>query len=307
MTPIISALAPIFLLILMGYVVQRRGLLPEAFWAPAERLTYYLFFPALLVQNAARAGLADARYLPMVAALTLGVLIIAGVVILLRPRFGLDGPAFSSVFQGSFRPNTYVAVGAAVALFGEAGLTLIAVCIVVAVPLVNLLGAVGLVRYAGPGSTRPGWRQVIGPVARNPLILACILGALLNVGDVDIPPVISPLLDILGRAALPVGLMAVGAGLQFTAVRPAWRVVAATTAIKLVALPVVIYLLSLAFGVGGLKATVLVMYGTMPGSAVSYVMTRQMGGDGPLMAAIIATTTLAAMAAMPVALVLVSP
>ena len=72
----------------------------------------------------------------------------------------------------------------------------------------------------------------------------------------------------------------------------------------MVALPAVIYLLSKAFGVGGLNATVLVMYGTMPGSAVSYVMTRQMGGDGPLMAAIIATTTLAAMVAMPVALVL---
>jgi len=304
MIQIIIALAPIFLLILMGYAIQRKKLVPEAFWAPAERMTYYVFFPALLVKNAAQAGFADAEYVPMVGALAAAILIIAGTVVLFRSRFGLDGPAFSSVFQGSFRPNTYVAVGAAVALFGDEGLTLIAVCIVAAVPLVNFLGAVGLVRYAASAAGTPGWRQTIGPVARNPLILACVVGALLNAGNISIPPVIAPLLDILGRAALPVGLMAVGAGLDFTAVRPFWPVVAATTAIKLIVLPVVIFLLCLMFGVGGLPATVLVMYGTMPGSAVSYVMTRQMGGDGPLMAAIIATTTLSAMGVMPVALML---
>ena len=56
MTDILSALAPVFLLIGLGFALKRLELVPEAFWAPAERLTFYLFFPALLVTNTAGAG-----------------------------------------------------------------------------------------------------------------------------------------------------------------------------------------------------------------------------------------------------------
>jgi predicted permease len=81
-------------------------------------------------------------------------------------------------------------------------------------------------------------------------------------------------------------------------------VVALATGLKLVVLPALVFVLLLVFGVGGLAAAVCITYATLPGSAASYVMARQMGGDGPLMAAIIAATTLAAMVAMPLGLLL---
>ena len=299
MMHILSALAPVFLLIGLGFALKRLQLVPDAFWAPAERLTFYLFFPALLVANTAGAGTIGAEALPMAAALVIGVLIVAGMVYALRPRLGLDGPGFTSVFQGSFRPNTYVGIGAAYALFGEEGLTLMAIAVVAVVPLVNLFAVLALVRHGAPPGRAFRWRQAIGPAATIPIILACLLGVGLNLGNVGLPQLLAPLLDILGRAALPVGLMAVGAGLELAAAREHGRFVAMTTAIKLGVLPLATLILCLVIGVDGQAATVSVMYASLPGSATSYVMARQMGGDSALMSGIITATTIAAMAALP--------
>ena len=123
-------------LIGLGFALKGLKLVPDTFWAPAEKLTFYLFFPALLVANIAGAGTIGVEALPMAAAVIIGVVLVAGTVSALRPRLGLDGPGFTSVFQGSFRPNTYVGIGAAYALYGEAGLALMAIAVVAVVPLV---------------------------------------------------------------------------------------------------------------------------------------------------------------------------
>lgn len=299
MTDILSALAPVFGLIGLGFALKGLKMVPDTFWAPAEKLTFYLFFPALLVANIAGTGTIGAEALPMAAALIIGVVLVAGTVSALRPRLGLDGPGFTSVFQGSFRPNTYVGIGAAYALFGEAGLALMAIAVVAVVPLVNVLAVFTLVRHGAAAGQAFRWRQAIGPAATNPIILACLLGLGLNLGEVGLPRLLAPLLDILGSAALPVGLMAVGAGLDLGAARKYGRTVAMTTAIKLGVLPLATVVLCVAFGVAGQAATISVMYASLPGSATSYVMARQMGGNATLMAGIITATTIAAMAALP--------
>ncbi|MHA1598381.1 MAG: AEC family transporter [Alphaproteobacteria bacterium] len=305
MTEILTALVPIFALIALGHVMKRRDLVGDAFWPPAEKITFFVFFPALLLANTAKADFASIDDLaPMVIAATIGVLGISAVTVWLRPRFAIDGPAFTSVFQGTIRPNVYLGIAASVALFGDAGLTLVSVCVAVLVPLVNVVSVIVLVRHASPGDTVPGWGQAIRPIARNPLILACAGGALLNVSGIGLPPVIGPFLEILGRAALPIGLLAVGAGLNLAAMRGVGRLVTLTSVIKLVALPGLTWVTCLALGVGGLAMTVSVLYAALPNSATSYVLARQMGGDTELLAGIITATTLAAMLTMPVVVIL---
>ncbi len=304
MIPIFSALTPVFLLIALGHVIRRRTLVADAFWVTAERMTYFLFFPALLLVNTAKADFGDIDAMPIVAASSSAVLAVSALTLWLRPRLGLDGPAFTSVFQGTIRPNVYLGIAAAVALFGDAGLTLISVCVAVLVPLVNVLSVIILVRHASPSGTAPGWWQSIGQLARNPLIIACAVGGLLNVTGIGLPPLIGPFLDILGRAALPVGLLAVGAGLDLAAMRPAGPMVALTAAIKLTVLPALTWMACLAFGVDGLAMTISVLYASLPGSATSYVLARQMGGDTVLLAGAITATTLLAMGTMPMIVIL---
>lgn len=299
MVEIVLALAPIFLLILMGHLFRRLRWVPDAFWPPAERLTYFVFFPSLLVLNTARANLSEIDLLPLTLVLLAVLFLVAGGMLVLRPRLGTADPSFTSMFQGCMRPNTYVGIAAAVSVFGDPGLTLLAVCIVVSVPMVNVFSVVALSRF-GAGNGRPGWGRTLLLVAQNPLILGCVIGAALNAGQIDVPPVLDSLLEILGRAALPVALMAVGAGLDFGAVRHSGRLVAITMSVKLIALPILTFAACRIAGLDDLTTGVAVMHATLPCSASSYVLARQLGGDAKLMAGIITATTLAAILAIPI-------
>ena len=301
MLEIVLALAPVFLLILIGYAFRQLRWVPDAFWPPAERMTYLVFFPSLLVLNTARADLSEIDLLPLALSLLAGLFIVAGGMLLLRPRLGATDPSFTSMFQGCMRPNTYVGIAAAVAVFSDTGLTLLAVCIVIWVPTVNVFSVIVLARYGAAGR-RPGWGRTLMLVAQNPLIIGCVIGATLNAGQIDVPPVLDSLLEILGRAALPVGLMAVGAGLDLGAVLSSVRLVTITVAVKLIAMPILTFAACRIAGLDQITTGVAVMYATLPCSASSYVLARQLGGDAKLMAGIITATTLAAILAMPISM-----
>ncbi len=304
MFSIVLSLTPIFLLIMLGYTLKRLAWVPDAFWVAAERMTYFIFFPALLISNTAKADLTGVAIGPLAAALIVPLIIVSAVSILTRPLIKTDGPSFTSVFQGNIRPNTYVGIAAAFALYGDPGLTLTAVAIVLCVPTVNVFSVVALVRFASPPGSSFKLGRTILPVIQNPLIVAALIGAVLNATGIGSPPVIGPLIEILGRAALPVGLMAVGAGLNIAAVRPAGRLVVWSATTKLLILPALTFLTSWFFGLGALETGICLVYSTLPASISSYVLARQMGGNAELMAGIVTATTLVAMATIPLALTL---
>lgn len=302
MSAVLLALTPIFLLILLGWGMRQKAFVPEGFWEPAEKVTYYVFFPALLVTATAGADLGGLRVWPMMAALIAGTCLVVGFLVGLRRTLTRDGPAFTSLIQGAIRPNTYVSIAAVVALYGDAGLTLAAVCIVTVIPLVNVISVLFLVHYAQPERETTEWRMIVGPVLRNPLILACLAGGLLNVTGAGLPEVVGRPLEILGRAALPLGLLAVGAGLDLKAARDAGVLVGVAATAKLIAIPLLVFTAARAFGIEGLTAVVATLYMSVPASASSYVLARQMGGDARLMAGIITASTIAAAITMPMVL-----
>lgn len=304
MITVFGTLVPVFLIIALGWGLKRQGFPGDAFWAPVERLTYFVLFPALLIHSLGGAALGGFRMLPLAAALISTVLVTTLILMGLRARLGWDGPAFTSVVQGSIRMNTYVGIAAAFALWGEAGLTLAALVIAVLVPTVNVISVTVLGRYAGE---HPPARGALLPLlARNPLILACLTGIALNVSGLGVPPGVGPVIELLGRAALPLGLLAVGAGLEPAAARAAGRQVASACGLKLVAMPVLAWAACAAFGVEGLTQASAVLFTALPASPASYVLARQLGGDAGLLAGIITASVMLAALSMPLMLTLLT-
>jgi malonate transporter and related proteins len=293
------AVAPVFLLIIAGYVLRRVEFVPEAFWPAAEKITYYLFFPSLLISNTAKAALGDLNIPPLVGVLVGSLLAMCALVVAARPWLRMDGPAFTCLFQAGIRPNVYVGMAVVMALFGEAGLTLIAVCIVISIPTVNFLCVVALARFAGSGGGGFRWADILLSVIKNPLLVSCVIGGLINASGMGLPPVLGPFMEILGRAALPLTLLAVGAGLDLAAARSQGGAVVLGSALRLMVFPVLTGLACLVFGVGGLTAIVCVIYAMLPTAPSAFVLAGQMGGNKELMAGIITATTLAAMVTMP--------
>ncbi|MGE5545784.1 MAG: AEC family transporter [Solirubrobacterales bacterium] len=311
MSTIVAALAPIFLLILLGWGVRATAFVPDAFWAPAEKLTYFVLFPALLVANLAEARLEGLPVAGMAAAQAGGILAMALAVALLRNPAGrrLDGASYSSLFQGAIRPNTYVGLAAAAGLWGAQGVTLTAICVALVVPLVNVLSVIALARWAAPAGSPPGWRPTMLALAKNPLIAACVVGIALNALGIGLPPIVGPFLKILASASLPLGLLAVGAGLDLRGLQGGHGAVAAAAALcaKHALLPAVAGLAALGLGVDGLPLAVCVLYAGLPVAPNSYVLARQLGGDARLMAAIITVSTLVAAVTLPVLAAAIAP
>jgi malonate transporter and related proteins len=141
-------------------------------------------------------------------------------------------------------------------------------------------------------------------IVTNPLILACLAGAVLNLTGIGPPPVLGEMLRLLGRAALPIGLLAVGAALDLEAARRAKRVSGLASLLKLAALPALAYGLGAAFGADGVALSVGVVFAAVPTATSAYILARQLGGDAALMANLCTLQTLLALVTLPLVLVL---
>ena len=307
MAIVLAALLPVFLLIVLGTVLKQTLMPLETQWQGLERLTYYVLFPALLIQTLVKADLSKVPVAGVGGALLLSALIVSALCLALRPllaRRAIDGPAFTSIFQGATRWQTYVALAVSGNLYGDTGLALASVAMVAIIPMVNVFSVAVLAHYAAPEKQSAG--AIVLTVARNPLIWACAIGLFISVLHIPLPHIWHEVADALGRASLAIGLLVTGAGLQLGGfLRPS---IAATLGVvlKLIVMPVLAIGLALAFGLSGANLVIVAACSAVPTSPSSYVMARQMGGDAPLLAQIITLQTIFAAATMPIAIALVT-
>jgi malonate transporter len=305
MAIVLAALLPVFLLIVFGTVLKKTLMPLETQWQGLERLTYYVLFPALLIQTLVKADLSKVPVAGVGGALLLSALLVSAICLALWPllaRSAVDGPAFTSIFQGATRWQTYVALAVSGNLYGDQGLALASVAMVAIIPLVNVLSVAVLAHFAATEKQSPG--AIMLTVARNPLIWACVIGLVINVLHIPLPKIWHEVADALSRASLSIGLLVTGAGLQLKGfLRPS---LAATLGVvlKLVLMPVLAIGLALWFGLSGANLVIVAACSAVPTSPSSYVLARQMGGDAPLLAQIITLQTIFATITMPIAIAL---
>jgi malonate transporter and related proteins len=308
MSAVFAALLPVFLLIALGYLLRRYLLTEEAHWIGLERLVYFVLFPALLVLTLARANLNAVPIGGTGGALMLAVLTMGALCLLVRPvlgaRLGVDGPAFTSIFQGATRWQTFVALAVAGNLYGDIGIALASVAMVAMIPLLNVMSVTVLARYARP--QRLSFPKLLLTVARNPFIWACVVGLGLNVLQVPLHRTLVDFTDALGRSALAIGLLVVGAGLQLQQLAKPTAPALLTVALKLVVMPAIAVGFALLFQLTGPSLAVVGCCASVPAASNAYVLAREMGGDAPLLAQVLTLQTLAALVTMPVIIALLT-
>lgn len=185
MASITAALGPLFLLILLGALLGLARFPGGDFWARMERLIYFLLFPAMLVATLARADISQVPVVRLAVVLLGTMLALSLLLWWCKPRLGLDAAAFTSVFQGAVRFNTYVGVAGAAALHGSQGATVAAVALALMIPTVNVLCVLTFIAAGTLG--RSGLWRSLWALAQNPLILACLIGIGLNLSGIGLP------------------------------------------------------------------------------------------------------------------------
>ncbi|MHA7179819.1 AEC family transporter [Arthrobacter sp. MDB2-24] len=296
------ALGPVIGLIALGYALRARSFLVPAFWPPAERLCYFILLPALFIHGTSTADLGGLPIALMAPILAGPVILTAAGLVIAQRWLDLDGPAFTSVLQGSIRFNNYLGLSIALALFGSDGVALAAIANTILVPLVNVLCTLAFARYGAERLTAGG---TIRTIVTNPLILGCVVGILLNVTGAGLPPGISDFVRTLGSASLPLGLLCVGAALDLRSMGSNLGAVLIATGVKFAVMPALGIAGCVLFGLTGEPAGTVILFLSLPTASSAYVMARALGGDSRLMASTITLQTVAGVLYLPVVLLVI--
>ena len=291
-------LLPDFALIALGYLICRYTALDRPVWDGAERLVYYLLFPVLLFTAIVRSPITASALLQVggVGLAITGTGIVLAFALARAP--GVDPLLLASGAQTAFRFNSYVALALAERLAGAQGLAWQALLAALCVPLCNVAAVWPLARQGGQG--------YLGELARNPLIVATLAGLLANLAGLQLPELAATTLTRIGAAALPLGLMAVGAGLRFGALREGPGLAAGLMGIRHLLLPALAIVLVIRLGLPPAQQAVLVAFSAMPTASSAYVLASRMGGNGAYVAGLVTVSTLLAMAGLPAALALLA-
>lgn len=293
-------LLPDFSLIALGYLVCRYTALGRTLWEQVDRLVYFLLFPLLLFHSILKSPLD----LDSASGLIAGGLMLAAIGVGLSyalphlPWIGrhIDRRDHAACAQIGFRFNSFIGLALAERLAGAQGLLLIAVLIGICVPIFNTAAVWPMARQ----SQRHFGRELL----RNPLILATASALLANLLGLRLPESVEPAVSRIGAASLTLGLMAAGAGMQFSSLARAKVLALSLIAIKHLLLPVAAYALTRLLGLEPTEALVLMAFSGLPTASSAYVLAARMGYDGAIVAALVTASVLMGLVSLPLALAL---
>jgi malonate transporter len=291
----LSLLLPDFILIACGFLLCRYTALKRPLWEQVEILVYYFLFPALLFHSVSRANLDLSTASTLIGA----ALCIVGCTTLLSYAIaqlpGVDRHAQAAAAQVGIRFNSFVGLAVATRISPDA-LLLMAVLIGFCVPLTNIASVWPMARQA---------QQNVGrQLMRNPLILATATGLACNLLGLRLPVWSEIPLTRIGQAALVMGLLTAGAGMQFGALRQDKAVSLAMLLIRHLCAPLLALLLVMLLRLPPAEALVLMMFSALPTASSCHVLASRMGYNGSYVAALVSISTLLGVASLTLAMAL---
>ncbi|MDK1118194.1 MAG: AEC family transporter [Anaerolineae bacterium] len=301
---ILLSIAPIFILIIVGYGLRRGGFPSTEFWHLNNKLVYWVLIPALLFSKISTIPLSNDNFLLNTFVIYSGFGMAVLFALLSTKVLRLNGSASSSILQGSARHNSFIGLAVAERLFGADGLSQAALVTAVLIPITNIVIVTLMVLLIKGTEEKGVISSIQRDIIRNPLIIAVVVAVGLNILDITPIPVIDDLTDILGRAALPIMLLGVGANIRVRNMAAIGLPVWASIAGKMIIFPGVTFLAAQYFGLPKTAALVVIIFSALPTAASSYTLARQMGGDAQLMASIITIQTALSFLSLPLTIAL---
>ncbi|MBK7541571.1 MAG: AEC family transporter [Candidatus Competibacteraceae bacterium] len=294
----IALAAPLFVLVFVGYGLMRFSGWPKSMSDDLTRFVFTVALPAMLFRL-----MSDFSKLPPVDARLLlaffgGCLIVFVIGRLVAWKvFGLDGVS-QSVFAlgGVFSNNVMLGLPLAKVALGETAVPSVALVLVFNALILWTLVTVS-VEWARHGHfSLGGFAQTTRAVLTNPIVAAILSGSLFGFIGLPLPALIETPLAMLGQAAAPLALVALGMGLAEYGVRDGWRISLAISAIKLLLQPLAVWLLARALGLPSMETQVVVLLASIAVGANVYLMSRQFQSlEGPVASSLLLSTGLAAL------------
>lgn len=302
---VLNSLFPIFVLIVFGVLLKRRGLTDAQFLRQSDRLIYYFFFPLMLFWKIGGAAYAEGvdwnfclvTLLVIVLMFVLSTLAIRGV-----PISAYQAGSFS---QSCYRFNTYIGFAVVLTSVGEKGITIFGILIGLAIPIINLFAVSTLIWFSGePLSSRGRLKVLARALAANPLILGCLAGIVYSRLVGYFPVFIDNALQLLSMVTLPMALISIGGSLTFAGMRKHLANSLLAAVLKLLVLPAMGYAVYRLMGIGGVEFRVGMIFFALPASTAIYVLSSQLNSDTELASSAIVLSTVLSSISLTAALLL---
>ena len=294
---IVALTAPLFLLVLLGYSLSRWGAWPKAVSEALSRFVFSVAIPALLFRL-----MSDFSRLPPVDPRLLiayfgGCFVVFALGRLIAGRiFHLDGVS-QSVFAlgGIFANNVLLGIPLAKIILGEPSLPVVSLVLVFNSLILWTLVTVSVEWARHRTLSLPGYWRAARAVLVNPVVASILIGTAWGWSGLPLPAMIDQTMELIGNAAVPLSLIALGMGLAEYRIREGWRISAAMSALKLVVQPAIVFALARALALPPLETQAIVMLASLPVGANVYLMSRQFDAlGGPVAVSLVISTALAA-------------
>lgn len=291
----INSTMPVFLVILLGYILKVRGFLTEQFADMANKFCFNIALPIMLFQDISKTNVKedmDVRFFfyCLIVTIVMFALVWVGAKLFVRDKtmvgaFAQAGARGSAAILGvAFVEN----------ICGDIGMT--ALMIVASVPFFNMLSVIILVCESPDGgkSGKAKIKNSIKNIAKNPIIIGILLGLLASLIEFKAPVMMDRSFDYIGRTATPIALIAIGAGFNLNEALTRLKPAIAASIIKLIGLPAVFLPIAIKMGFRDAEMVAILVMLAAPTTVSSYVMAKSMNNDHVLASNVIVLTTLLA-------------
>jgi malonate transporter len=298
-------ISPVFLLIILGNFLRRIKVPDVSFWEINDKLCYWVLIPALLFHYISQINLSSEMLYSYSIIIYVGFFIAILTVLILGKLLGYPPERWTSILQGAVRQNAFIALAITGSLFGDEGLKIASIFMLIYVPSINIIIVTIMVMNFGQSKENASNNELITvfvELSKNPFILAMIIGLIFSITQSENLTVIIDTSGLLGSAALPIMLLTIGAKIKVRDLALTITPIIISNFLKLLALPMIAFFVANYLGLSEIEVIVAVIFAAVPTAVSSHTLARQFGADDQLMTSIITTQVILSFITIPILL-----
>ena len=287
---IFLVISPVFILIILGNLLRRIGVPDLSFWHVSDKLIYWVLIPALLFHHVSQITLSSTMLANYAVVILSGLFVVTTLSFIAGKLFGYTPQIWTSVMQGAARHNAFIALAIAGSLFGNKGLALGAIFMVILIPVINIVivsTMTSTLNQEVGNNSRPSIFDVLFELIKNPFILAIATGLVISFVGAERIIIIHETTGLLGSAALPIMLLSIGANIKIREISLTITPIIIANVLKLLVFPIVVFFVSKSMNLSLFETTIAVIFAAVPTAASSYSLAKQFGAETQLMTSII--------------------
>ncbi|NQU65594.1 MAG: AEC family transporter [SAR324 cluster bacterium] len=290
---VFNSLFPVFALLGIGVALRKYQLTGDLFLKTADKLVYFIFFPALLFWKIGSASLTNELDFGFcIAALAAALLVFMLSIIFIR-IFRISNFGAGTFSQSCYRFNTYIGMAVVINAYGSEGVQYFGILISMTIPFINVMAVSTLIWYSGKRIQTHQRILMMGKaLVSNPLILSCVAGILYARAIGTFPDVLVNTFQLMTSVTLPLALLSIGGALTFKGIKQFLKVSTIAAMTKLLLMPLIGYALLRLFDVTGVPFRVSMIFFALPTATSIYILSSQLNSDTEMASATILLSTL---------------